>query len=316
MFADKHTIRFLQSCLEAGTDVVAITVLATEGSTYRKSGAMMFVAADGRFHGVVSGGCFEEEMLHCSREVLDSGRGKRIIHDLRITDDAVESWGQGVGCNGLMEFWMDPYYACANYGILGTALDAARQHEDRVLVRNLENPADSELRNDLPEGEIAYRKDEATFSQRIRSPFRLLILGAGPGCEPLAAIADTLGWTTTVADLQRSRLARIHHADHIEALTQESGAVPLLRGCDGVVIMSHAFNSDAAYLDAALETGVGYIGVMGPKKRTGMLLQSLERDGSSAIHSPVGLDLGGKDPAAIALAIAAQIEAHRHGKVD
>lgn len=164
--------------------------------------------------------------------------------------------------------------ACVQ-GILGTALDAARQHEDRVLVRDLENPADSELRNDLPEGEIAYRKDEATFSQRIRSPFRLLILGAGPGCEPLAAIADTQGWTTTVADLQRSRLARIHHADHIEALTQESGTVLLLRGCDGVVIMSHAFDSDATYLDAALEAGVGHIGVMGPKKRTGMLLQSL-----------------------------------------
>ena len=55
--------------------IVLATVVATEGSTYRKSGAQMLIAAGGELRGLLSGGCLEVDLVLHAREVLATGSG-------------------------------------------------------------------------------------------------------------------------------------------------------------------------------------------------------------------------------------------------
>ena len=77
---------------------------------------------------------------------------------------------------------------------------------------------------------------------------------------------------------------------------------------DAAVIMSHNLSADAMYLRALSTDGPSYIGLLGPASRRDRLIRET---GSVAgrVHGPVGLDIGAKTPAGIALAIIAQVHA-------
>ncbi len=337
MFANKQYIGFFDHCRGQGLDIVCASVLYTEGSTYRKPGATMLINVDGDFIGVVSGGCFEEDLIGCAKGVLQAREGKYVKHDLRIDDDNAEAWGQGIGCNGLMELWIEPFYHTEHYGALGKAYDLSRMRRDVILARSIKT---SGVHAILSNGDIighpenheicqaagAYRSESGAyydrkngvFFQAVAAPYRLLILGAGPGCEPLVKMADTLGWYTTVCDTRKDYLRYAGSADDKRLFDAVDDAGMLCEaGFDAGVVMSHNFTGDMAYLNALLESNVDYIGIMGPKQRTRRMLGQLnagevERD--LRIHNPVGLDLGGESPESIALSIVAEIEACRYGK--
>jgi xanthine/CO dehydrogenase XdhC/CoxF family maturation factor len=86
-----------------------------------------------------------------------------------------------------------------------------------------------------------------------------------------------------------------------------------------VVVMSHHFARDAEYLEAALGAEVGYVGVLGPRARLERMLAELAARGAAAqpgerLYGPVGLDLGGDGPEAIALAVVAEVAAVSAGR--
>jgi xanthine/CO dehydrogenase XdhC/CoxF family maturation factor len=80
--------------------------------------------------------------------------------------------------------------------------------------------------------------------------------------------------------------------------------------------MTHSYEQDRRILRALLSTEMKYVGVLGPRRRTERLLGEIAPDLGltleecmARLHTPVGLDLGGHSPAAIALAIAAELQA-------
>src|SRR5215469_5996316 len=80
---------------------VALGILArTAGSTYRKPGAMLLIAGNGEYAGLISGGCLEGDLGERARAVIASGRAALVAYDLRSSDDLV--WGLGLGCEGAM----------------------------------------------------------------------------------------------------------------------------------------------------------------------------------------------------------------------
>jgi xanthine dehydrogenase accessory factor len=99
--------------------------------------------------------------------------------------------------------------------------------------------------------------------------------------------------------------------------------VPLDARTAGVV-MSHHVARDTDYLAALLEARVGYVGALGPRSRTERMLGELAARGETLfaaasaaggpLHAPVGLDLGGDGPEAIALAVVAEVAAMAHGR--
>src|SRR5580658_6036921 len=85
---------------------VLATVVATDGSTYRKSGARMLIMADGSYLGLLSGGCMEADLAAHARQVIDAGTPRAIEYDMRGPDDVL--FGLGAGCEGAMRILLEP----------------------------------------------------------------------------------------------------------------------------------------------------------------------------------------------------------------
>jgi xanthine/CO dehydrogenase XdhC/CoxF family maturation factor len=90
---------------------------------------------------------------------------------------------------------------------------------------------------------------------------------------------------------------------------------------DLAIILTHSYEQDRALLLALLPCELRYLGILGPRHRTQRLLEEVTPslglsvgEGFARLHSPIGLDLGAGDPAAVALSIAAEIQAVLHGR--
>src|SRR5688572_20523412 len=84
-----------------GQPLVLATVIRTGGSTYAKPGAMMLIAADGEYAGLLSGGCLEGDLREHARDVAATGTARIVSYDLRSSTDQL--FGLGAGCEGAMD---------------------------------------------------------------------------------------------------------------------------------------------------------------------------------------------------------------------
>jgi xanthine dehydrogenase accessory factor len=159
--------------------------------------------------------------------------------------------------------------------------------------------------------------------EAVTPALRLVICGSGPDVAPIARFGFDLGWDVTVVDhrpVDGSRTQRFPGARVVECADASHLAevVPLTSRTAGVV-MSHNIARDTEYLSALLAGGVAYAGVLGPRARTGKMLTDLSaaNDATASIKqvfAPVGIDIGGEGPEAIALSIIGEICAVLNGR--
>jgi xanthine dehydrogenase accessory factor len=157
------------------------------------------------------------------------------------------------------------------------------------------------------------------FVEVIQPPLALTIFGTGDDAIPLANFASLLGWQTTILDYRPAFATpdRFPLADRLLPGRPDAALATLaLDERSAVVLMSHNYEQDKAFLYRLLSANVSYIGILGPVKRTDRLLNDLRADGISLaddflarLHSPAGLDIGSETPEEIALSIIAEIQA-------
>jgi xanthine dehydrogenase accessory factor len=142
----------------------------------------------------------------------------------------------------------------------------------------------------------------------------VLLLGAGPETPALLDFMHHFGWFVTVVEHRGrwSAFARADRADSSLALPPCAaiGALAAER-FDAAIAMSHNYAIDAQYLRFCAQSAIAYVGLLGPPARRDALLAELGADVESLrprLHAPVGLDLGGSGPEAIALAIVAELQ--------
>ena len=111
---------FFRDHRDRGEPLVLATISRTLGSTYRKAGAQMLIAADGSAAGLLSGGCLESDLMERARAVL-SGAPVVADYDTRSSDDLI--WGIGLGCEGAMS-------------ILMTRLDRANDYQPFAFIED------------------------------------------------------------------------------------------------------------------------------------------------------------------------------------
>ena len=166
---------------------------------------------------------------------------------------------------------------------------------------------------------------EDVFLEPIVPPQRLVILGAGDDVRPLARMANLLGWHIAVADGRAwlAQAARFPEAKQVLALEEGADNVEELRivDRDAVVLLTHSFDQDKTLLRKLLPLELRYLGLLGARHRSRILLQEVGQQLGwtpeqclERVHAPVGLDLGGDSPEAVALAILAEIQAELHAK--
>ncbi len=173
----------------------------------------------------------------------------------------------------------------------------------------------------VPE-EAAY----VVLAEPLAPPPRVLIIGAGADAVPLSVVVAEAGFRTLVVD-HRSTAAvseRFPHADDVLAAAPDRMPGGYITPNTYVVVMTHQFEWDSRWLAILADSPAPYIGLIGPRERTERLFEHLEEEtgGPDAarrlrprLYNPVGLDLGGRGPGPIAVAVAAEILAVLHERV-
>ena len=308
-----------------GEAAVLGIVVATEGSTYRKPGAMVLLDRSGLRHGVISGGCLEPELERRAQDVFASGRAALVDFDTRSDEDLV--FGSGTGCRGRVHLLLLPLppgaplpQALRHAGDCGDALDLSL-----ALAGDAVGSGCAVVAGTAPEtwawdmhgaARSAIAPADADVQLRIAPPPRVLLLGAGPETPPLLESMQRFGWYTSVVEHRArwSAFARAAHCDRrIDAAPAAAAAQLADDRSDAAIVMSHNFVLDAQHLRWCATRDIGYVGLLGPPLRRDALLAELG-DAAQALrprlHAPVGLDLGGSGPEAIALAIMAELQQH------
>jgi xanthine dehydrogenase accessory factor len=302
-------------------------VIATDGSTYQKPGALVLLDATGLRHGVISGGCLEPALEHAAHDVHVRGRAALVEFDTRSDDDML--FGSGIGCRGRVQLLLLPLppqaplaralFGALDLGValtLSLAIDAANAGAGFATFATKSTMQHSALRWDNSGGASDVEVDAALSVQVPPAP-RLLLLGAGPETPPLAAFARRLGWFVSVVE-HRGRWAAFAHAARVDRVFDWPPTLAAARlddeAAEAIIVMSHNYAMDLQHLAYCARSKASYVGLLGPVARRDALLGELNANDRALIaprlHAPVGLDLGGHGAEAIALAIAAELQRH------
>lgn len=332
----------------AGRALALGVLVDTLGSTYRKPGALILIAGNGDYAGLISGGCLEGDLREHARAVIDGGAARTVRYDLRTAEDLL--WGLGLGCEGAMQILLlssGPANGWQPLAHLAAALEAHTPTAIGVVVESSQpdvplggvllpgdlttaSPATAAfatpaaqtlLRTAATEGQTGWLEHSSwkLFALPLSLPPRILLLGAGPDAVPVVDFAARLGWKVTLVDHRAAYAVPAHFpgAEHV-LLGRPQGLAKLLdlARFAAAVVMSHNLPSDLAYLRVLAASAIAYVGLLGPAARRERLLAEL---GDAAgklqgrLYAPVGLPLGGRSPESIALAIIAQLHAFVHG---
>jgi xanthine dehydrogenase accessory factor len=252
-------------------------------------------------------------------------------------------WGLGSGCEGAMDIFMFRVWAGNDWQPLQHLRAALHAHVSTAVGVVVEShsaatPAGQVLLRDGPvmaadlvepltqlmrDGDSAWLRDSPgmrVFGLALALPPRVLLLGAGPDALPVFEFAMRLGWKVTLYDHRPAYAAVAHFpgAERVLLARPEQLAEQLqLSQFDAAVVMSHHLHSDLAYLRALADSPIGYVGLLGPAPRREKLRSELAAQAEAfagRLRSPVGLAIGGRSSASIALAIVAEIHAWLHGR--
>jgi xanthine dehydrogenase accessory factor len=163
------------------------------------------------------------------------------------------------------------------------------------------------------------------FLESLLPPQRLVIFGAGDDARPLVRMAHLLGWRVTVADGRAwlAQAARFPEAEQVLALSEHGANFDQLHlsDRDAVALLTHSFEQDRKLLGKLLPLELRYLGLLGARHRSRLLLTEAAsqlgwspEEALQRVHAPIGLDLGGDSPEAVALAILAEVQAALHQK--
>lgn len=355
----KSIINAYDAAREHGQRSALVTVVHLEGSSYRRPGARMLVTDEGQMTGAISGGCLEGDALRKALLVLNQQQSRLVTYDTSDEDDA--TIGVQLGCAGVIQVLMEPIQTGIPGNPVELLRKAAGKRQSFVLITGFSledkkqnqcgtcllveqdgtitgNLSDDLLRSAmLDDAVLSFKEKRSAFKQYVSHnqnitafieyvppAVSLVAIGAGNDVMPLVAIADTLGWESTVVDGRPTHAKKERFVSACQVLVSKPENVLehiVMDNHTVFVLMTHNYNYDLAMLKAMVKTNVPYIGVLGPRKKLERMLGDLEAEGIklqdeqlSRIFGPVGLDLGAETAEEIALSITAEIKSILAGK--
>jgi xanthine dehydrogenase accessory factor len=307
---DLQVLAQARDWFNAGHKVWLVTVIETWGSAPRPPGALLCLRGDGLVVGSVSGGCVEDDLIERVRTGERVDRPAQIHYGVSKEEAA----RFGLPCGGNLRLVQEPLRS-ADW--IDEVLARTARHE--LVARTLQ----------LGSGEVAVetaaRGEKFSFDgNRLRALFgprwRLLIIGAGQLSRVLAQMALALDFEVICCDPREE-----YHLTWDIPGTTFSKAMPddmvlelQLDPHSAVVAVTHDPKLDDMVLLEALKSPAFYIGALGSRVNTAarkerLALFDLTAAEIDRLHGPVGLDLGGKTPAEIAVSILAEIVAVKNG---
>jgi xanthine/CO dehydrogenase XdhC/CoxF family maturation factor len=331
-----------------GERAALATVVAIDGSAYRKPGAKLLVTESGETLGGVSGGCLEADVREIARGVLASGRPVLKVYDTGSAHEEI-MWGLGLGCDGRVEVLVQPAAPGALAALAPRLAALLRGEEPFTLATRLPRPGGPESAADVlllagasatgslgsPEldrrassvaralaasGRSAIRAlgDDPVFLDLLLPPPHLVICGAGDDARALVDSAVAAGFRVTVLD-HRAALptpARFPGAARLAVARPDDRELELPEPSRSLaVLMMHSYAHDRDWARRLLAAGVPFVGLLGPRARTARIRSEIGAVEEPRLFGPVGLDLGAEGARQIAISIVAQLLAFQSGRV-
>jgi xanthine dehydrogenase accessory factor len=308
--------------LEEFGSVALATVVSTWGSAPVPIGGQLVIAPNGQFEGSVSGGCIEVDVITEAIEVIAAERPKLL--EFGIEDET--AWRSGLPCGGTLKVLIEPLRQASGLAFIDAVLRSRRSRNTLAVVTDLANGArrisaqgafgEDELKREIARGEngVVDTADGQAFLHILAPALRIVAAGGTHITQVLADLARRIGYDVVIVD-PRTAFASDDRFDGISTLTdwpEDSFAELQFDSRTAVVALTHAAHLDDASLAAALRSDCLYIGALGSRKTHAKRLERLRAAGFGdaaleRIHAPVGLAIGAKGPAEIAVSILAEI---------
>lgn len=309
---DIEVLRKTIGWLEEGRRVLLATVIKTWGSSPRPVGALAAIRDDGLLVGSVSGGCVEDNLI------ARYGAGDRPLPPLRLVYGvrAEEARRFGLPCGGTLELLLE---LAPDASVLRDVLNAIERRQ--LVGREIHLPS-GRMRIVPPLPEAALQDNGETITVVHGPRWRLIIIGAAQSSRYLAEIAKALDYHVTVCD------PRSEYADAWDVpgtildrrMPDDVVAAMKPDGRTAIITLSHDPKLDDMALLEALKSEAFYVGALGSKttnkaRRQRLAMFDLTHAQIARLRGPVGLPIGSRTPAEIAVAIVAEITALRNGVV-
>lgn len=314
-------LRVMAQALEwarEGRTIWLCTVLATYGSSPRAPGSLLVARGDGQYVGSLSGGCVEEDFIARLRD----GAFNQSVAIQRYGETREESRRFALPCGGVLEILIERREADGDWYHHLETLHGALLGQKK-LIRRVE----------LDAGRYSLAPDDASQGPRIATApgvawirigpvLRLILAGISPVAEACVGFARALGYEVIVCDpCERAcadfAIEGVEVQPLLPSLFIASGAC---HAATAVVALTHDPRIDDLAMIEAVRTPAFYIGVMGSRRTSDARAMRLIRSGGlgdediARIRMPIGLDLGSKTPAEIALAVVADVMRVHNGR--
>ncbi|MEL6681405.1 MAG: XdhC family protein [Pseudomonadota bacterium] len=300
---------------KAGRGVVMATVVQTWGSAPRAIGSQLVIDADGAMEGSVSGGCVEGAVIV---EAIDAlGGGKSRVLEFGVSDD--EAFAVGLACGGEIKVLVEPVGSALPVPILEELVAKRGRAEAVAYITDLETGGSRLAGPDaFPDrfrlDRSGIEEDGRTFVAIHNPPLRMIIVGAVHIAQPLVQMARACGYAPVLIDPRGAfgSEARFPGETIFDDWPDEAMDALQPDARTAVVTLTHDPKLDDPAIQAVLQSGAFYLGCLGSTRTHAKRVMRLQEAGFSKdqiarIHAPVGLDLGGRQPAEIAVSIMAQV---------
>ncbi len=309
--ADREILETAVNWIGQGFYPALVTVVRTWGSSPRPVGSLMLMREDGIHAGSVSGGCVEEDLVnrYCRHQLSDSFPS---MIDYGINRE--EASRLGLPCGGRLELLIERLHNIKALQVLLDKLQSSQLVARRVCLNTGEvslHPATTASED------FSYTAD--TVSKVFGACWQLLLIGAGDLSQYVAQIALMLDYHVMVCDprdaygeswsVEGTELLRVMPDDAVRAYASHARSV--------VLALTHDTTLDDMALLDALNSEAFYVGALGSKRNSeqrrerlevlGMTEQQLQR-----LHAPVGLAIGSRTAAEIAVSIMAEVTSRRN----
>jgi len=311
---DSIDLEVLKSCeqwIAEGRPCELVTVIKTWGSSPRPEGAMLAIRDDGYVVGSVSGGCIEDDLIDSVRK-HGITRTKPELVTYGITADEAHRFG--LPCGGTIQLAIEPL---GKHSRIEEMLQRLARHE--LIARRL----------DLRTGEVELGPASSGMSLQVSASalttihgprWRLLIIGAGQLSRFLAQIAVGMDYHVTVCD-PREEYRHGWHVDGVDVVHTMPDDTVLAMHPDrrtAVIALTHDPKLDDLALMEALRSEAFYVGAIGSrinnaKRRERLKEFDLSEEQLARLHGPIGMYIGSKTPAEIAISILAEMTAIKNG---
>ena len=308
---EREVLERLAQWLHEGHRAVLLTVLSTFGGSPRPPGSLAAIRDDGLIWGSVSGGCVEDDLVAELREGKLFQGAERV--SIRVFGaDAEEQAKYRLPCGNRLRLAIERKVDPA---LLAMAINAMRSR--RIVRRTVWFDNGRSL---LTKGDEApqFTEDAESFSHLLGPLDRVLLIGASELARYLANILPTLGFSVEICDprpeyadswdLAEIPLTRAMPDDRVLALGGDRRTA--------VLAVSHDPKLDDLALMEALKTDSFYVGALGSVETTGKRRERLAEfdlttEQLAKLHGPIGVAIGSRTPAEIAVSIAAGLIAAR-----